>query len=213
MGDRRRVAHPRSSVLETGQLQRPRPLLLDQSGSGARGERMVVMGRLSAVRGGIVLRAIVVSGACVAAGSMAGIGSAHPGGAATAAGCKPVGGEVVTLRLKVPGHVLRADVGDTIKVIAGVPGGRANAPQPFDHKHAVCRIFVRRVSKGEVIATFRARRAWNEKITFGASGVTSSKGCRPESHGCPHPVLVIGYVKVSSSARSASKARAPRFTG
>lgn len=118
---------------------------------------------------------------------------------ASSASCKPsAGAELRTLRLGVPAQTVTADVGDTIKVIAHVPGGRANTPQPFDHKHAVCRISVVRVSKGEVIAKFRARRSRKGKITFGASGVSSSKGCRPGSHGCPHPVPMIGYVTVKT---------------
>jgi hypothetical protein len=170
------------------------------------------MERLSTVRSR-VLRATIVSAAFVAAGPAAGMGSPGADRTTTATGCKPSVGEVVTLRLSsAPGGLVRADVGDTIKVIAHVPGGRVHRPEPFDHKHAVCRISMRRVSKGEVIAKFRARRALKEKIRFGASGVTSSKGCARGSHGCPRPVLMIGYVKISS-ARSVSKGHAPRFTG
>ena len=140
--------------------------------------------------------------ALVTAGSAAGIGSAHGARTAAATGCKPGSGEVVTLRLGAPRQVARADVGDTIKVIARVPGGAVDSTPHSDHKRAVCRISVRRVSKSEVIAMFRAQRAREEKIRFQASGETSSKGCPPRSHGCPRPDLLFGYVKISSSARS-----------
>jgi hypothetical protein len=158
------------------------------------------MGRVTAVRSRGVLSVAAMLSTCLAAGSLAGQGSAHS--RTSAPGCNPAGGEIVALRLSFPVPVARADVGDTLKVIAHVPGGRANTPEPFDHKHAVCRISVRRVSKGDVIARFRVRRAPKEKIRFGAGGVTSSKGCPRGSHGCPRPVLMLGYVKVRSSSRS-----------
>lgn len=148
----------------------------------------------------LTLSTIVVSSAFVAAGSAAGHGP--PQGAYGAAACKPGSGEVVTLRLGAPRHVVRADVGDTIKVIAREPGGAVDSTPHSDHKRAVCRISVHRVSKSEVIAKFRAQRAREEKIRFQARGTTSSKGCPPRSHGCPRPTLLVGYVKINSSARS-----------
>jgi len=165
-----------------------------------RGESMVVMGQLSAPRSRIVVRAIVVLSAFVAAGT----GSAHGANGIAATGCTPKPGAVVrTLRVGVAHtQTVRAHVGDTIKVIADMKGyHQVKPPEPLDHKHAVCRISMRRASKSEVIAKFRARRASKEKITFGSTGVTSSKGCPPDSHGCPHPVLWIGYVRIQSSAR------------
>lgn len=149
-----------------------------------------------------MLGASVVLAACVAAGVETGIGSAHGARAVAAAGCKPGSGEVVTLRLGTPRHVVRADVGDTIKVIAREPGGQVDSTPHSDHKRAVCRISVRRVSKSEVIAMFRAQRARAEKIRFQASGETSSKGCPPRSHGCPRPDVLFAYVKINPSARS-----------
>lgn len=160
----------------------------------------MVMGCLSATRSRIVLKAIIVSTTCVAAGFAAGIGSARPARAQTASGCKQDAGEVVTLRLKAPTQTVRADVGDTIRVVAHLKGSRMSVPKPVDHKQAVCRISWHRVSASKVIATFRARRT-ARKITFESKTVTSHKRCPPDSHGrrargCPAPFEIFGYARI-----------------
>jgi hypothetical protein len=155
--------------------------------------------------GRATLWSIVISSACVVVGSAAGIGSAHGANGGAANGCTPKAGAVVrTLRLSGSHtQTVRAHVGDTIKVIAHMRGyHQVSPPKALDHKQAVCRIAARRVSGSSVIAKFRARRAPNQKITFGSFGVTSSKGCPPRSHGCPHPVLWTGYVRIKSPSRS-----------
>ena len=155
------------------------------------------MGRLTAVRKRFVVCAIVMCGACVAAGSAARTGWAHSAYAAAAANCKPEAGHVVTLRLKIPTQTVSAEVGDTIKVVVHMKGDRMRVPEPRNDKQAVCRISWHRVSASTVIARFRARRAARQ-ITFDSTGVTSRKGCPPRSHGCPHPVAIVGYAKIGS---------------
>jgi hypothetical protein len=119
--------------------------------------------------------------------------------------CQPKEGAAVRTLLLVPArHIppVRANVGDTIKVIVDNKGDRMGVPKPLNHKQAVCRISWHRVSASKVIAKFRARRAPKQHITFGSSGMTSDKGCPPDSHGCPHGVLLTGDVRIKSSARS-----------
>ncbi len=158
---------------------------------------MVSMGRVIAVRQRVALWALTVLSACLAAGS-AGLGSAHTAyAAAPAAGCKPQVGGDVTLRLKAPTQTVRATVGETIKVIVNVKHARMGVPEPRNHQEAVCRISWHRVSASKVIARFRAQRA-ARTITFVSTGMTSHKGCPPDSHGCPHPVAITGYAKIDS---------------
>lgn len=153
------------------------------------------MGQIAA-RGRVALWAVAAAlSAYLLAGAAVGLGSAGRAYAATMPGCKPDSGEVVTLPLKAPTETVKADVGDTIKVIVHMKGDRVGVPQPLDHKRAVCRISWHRASASKVIATFLARRA-ARKITFESTGVTSSQGCPPESHGCPHPIFVTGYARI-----------------
>jgi hypothetical protein len=161
---------------------------------------MVMMGWPGATPRGIILRAIVVSGACVALGSAAGIGSARPTSARTTAPCKPEAGEVVTLRLKSPTQTVRLDVGDTLRVVARLQGIRMTVPKPLDHRHAVCRSSWHRGSQGKVTATFVALRA-ARKITFESNSSTPHphRRCRPHRPGgCPAPFEIFGYARVGT---------------
>lgn len=152
------------------------------------------MGRAKRVRNRVALWVVSVMIACLAIGSTAGLGSPRRAYAGGPSACKSRAGEVVTLRLKVPVQTVGADVGDTIKVVVSIPGGYVNSPHS-DSGQAVCRISTHRVSPSKVIATFRAQRA-KTRVTFRASGDTSSKGCPPHSHGCPRPARPIGYLKI-----------------
>jgi hypothetical protein len=158
--------------------------------------------RAQGVSSKLLAVALCAAGLALGAGSAAAARAVPNNSART--GCKPEARAIVrTLRL-YGGRVntVTADVGDTIKAIAYTPSGRVDAPEPLDHKHAFCRISVHRVSARKVIARFRARRAPNQEITFVSTGSTSSKGCPPHSHGCPHPIHRIGYVRIKSPARS-----------
>lgn len=162
-----------------------------------------------------------LAGALCAAGGILALGSTVAAEAnanhAVARGCQSKPGAVVrTLQLNKGDHIhtVRAHVGDTIEVIAYTEGyHRVQPPEPFDHKHAVCQISVHRKPGSEVIAKFRTLRVRRKRITFGSSGVSSAKGCPPDSHGCPHPVLWIGYVKIkgrgSAGARPNCAERGP----
>lgn len=146
-----------------------------------------------------------LAAASCAAGLTLGLGSAAAAGAsasaAAATGCQPEDGAVVrTLRLKIPTQTVTAHVGDTIRVIVHMKGEQADAPKPLDHKHAVCRISVHRMSRSKVIAKFRVLKASKEKINFGAEGVPRCPPppkTGPIPHSC-HPIFWTGYVKVGS---------------
>jgi uncharacterized protein (DUF3084 family) len=162
------------------------------------------MGQPSAVRSRIVLRAIVALSVFAAAGSAAGIGSAHGAKEARAFGCQPKPGAVVRTLWIGDAHAqtVRANVGDTIKVIARLKGATEEAaPEPSDHRRAVCRISHRSSASGW-IAKFRAERAPKERVTFVARGWAANKGCPPRSHGCFHVVKRIGYVRIKLLAGS-----------
>jgi hypothetical protein len=93
---------------------------------------------------------------------------------------------------------VRADVGDTIKVVVHGRGDRASVPKPLDHKGAVCRISWHRVSATRSIAKFRALQA--RKVTFGSETVPRCPPPPrhgPARHSC-HPVPRIGYAKIDS---------------
>ena len=157
------------------------------------------MGRLTAVRKRVALGAVVLLSAFLASGSAAGVGLAHNAYAAAVSGCKPQDDQVATLRLKAPIQTVRVAVGESIKVVVDLQGDQMRVPEALDDKQAVCRISWHRVSAGKVIATFLARRA-ARKITFRSYGQGSSKSCSPDSHGCPHPVDIIGYAKIRRAA-------------
>lgn len=153
------------------------------------------MGQVTAVRKWVVSWALAVSSVCLAAGLAPGLGSAHSWHAATSR-CFGEYGQV-TLRLKPPTQTVRVHVGDTIKVIVDMNGDYMHVPRALNHKQAVCRVSWHRVSAGKVIAVFLVRRI-ARRITFQSYGQSGSNGCPPDSHGCPHPVAVLGYAKIRS---------------
>lgn len=165
------------------------------------------MGATILAMGRVAIWVTVVGSVFAAAGSAAGIGSAHGANGAREFGCQPKSRAVVrTLRIgDGQAQTVRANVGDTIKVIARLKGATEKAaPEPRDHRQAVCRISHRASASGW-IAKFRAEQDPKERITFVARGLAANKGCPPRSHGCYHGVHRIGYVRIERSA--------PSFTG
>jgi hypothetical protein len=148
---------------------------------------MKVMGRLTTARTRLVLSGVMAfAGAFGTAGLAVALGSAHIADSAASADCKATAGSGVALRLTEPTQTVRADVGETIKVVIHLRGSWVSVPKALTHPQAVCRISWHRVSRGKVVAWFRALRA--RKVEFGSYAAGFE--------GAPW----IGYARISGRA-------------